>query len=519
MKKISLILLFAVSILTSCEDSYKIENPGQVDPADTYKTMDGLRKNLKGVYATIGYEDAIEFSSIFTDEVGIGYANGGQGLNDGAYAYQLLPSSDAPEAIWASCYNTINNCNRFLQGAKNLEAEYGTDLEYKLMLAQVRTIRAFSYFQLLSYFSEDIKNPNALGVMLFTDVPGIDSPKIPRSKNSEVFALINDDLAYATPLLITLNLNNVYFNNAGSIFYGAKPYYYISENMIKAFKARMYTYIGDYVNAELYANQVIASLPITLRSNYLSMWNDSAQGECIFNLSRSTSDRKVGQIWASVNATATGSPFFEVGRSLFNLFRFPDENDSQAVLPSSSSQGIEDIRKWVLTNPTARVSSDYQVTGDYRNDDVLPVGKYARTESTNLLADIKVFRTSEMMLIKAEAQIYANNLTGAATTIRTLRVRRINSTTGPIPTPVYANQQAAYRDLLIERRKELSFEGHRYQDLKRLAVLANVSVDRDSRDCAFNNSCFFSNTDHRWVLPIPTSELVSNPLIVQNPGY
>lgn len=507
MKKISLILLFVVSILTSCEDSYKIENPGQVDPADTYKTIDGLRKNLKGVYATIGYEDAIEFSSIFTDEVGIGFANGGQGLNDGTYAYQLLPSSDAPEAIWSSCYNTINNCNRFLQGAKNLEAEYATDLEYKLMLAQVRTIRAFSYFQLLSYFSEDIKNPNALGVMVFTDVPGINSPKIPRSKNSEVFALINDDLNYALPLVTASNMNSVYFSNANSIFYGARAWYYVSENMIKALKTRMYAYTGDYVNAELLANQIIAAVPVTTRANYGTIWNDSAQAECIFNLSRSTSDRKVGQIWASVNATATGSPFFEVGRSVFNLFSDSDVNDA-GVNP--------DIRKWTLTHTSAHVSPNYQTTGDYRNDDVLPVGKYIRTENTNLLADIKVFRTSEMMLIKAEAQIYANNLTGAATTIRTLRQRRIS---GTVPLPVYANQQAAYRDLLTERRRELSFEGHRYQDLKRLAVLANVSVDRDPMDCAFNNSCFFSNTDHRWVLPIPTSELVSNSLIVQNPGY
>ncbi|RTZ49596.1 RagB/SusD family nutrient uptake outer membrane protein [Chryseobacterium arthrosphaerae] len=39
----------------------------------------------------------------------------------------------------------------------------------------------------------------------------------------------------------------------------------------------------------------------------------------------------------------------------------------------------------------------------------------------------------------------------------------------------------AYADILKERRVELALEGHRYLDLKRLAVAANVSMDRTLR--------------------------------------
>ena len=75
---------------------------------------------------------------------------------------------------------------------------------------------------------------------------------------------------------------------------------------------------------------------------------------------------------------------------------------------------------------------------------------------------------------------------------------------------------------MLERRKELAFEGHRYIDLKRLGADAGVpGTDRDATDGANSNAISPLNIllgDYRFTLPIPQAEININPLI-QNPGY
>ncbi|MDP2161003.1 MAG: RagB/SusD family nutrient uptake outer membrane protein, partial [Flavobacterium sp.] len=87
---------------------------------------------------------------------------------------------------------------------------------------------------------------------------------------------------------------------------------------------------------------------------------------------------------------------------------------------------------------------------------------------------------------------------------------------------VYGNATQAFADILLERRKELAFEGHRYIDLKRLGTDAGVTeTDRfiqDSENASATNPYNISVTDYRFTLPIPQGEINVNPL-VQNPNY
>lgn len=505
MKKLKIILLFStLCTILSCNDATDIVQPGNLDPSVTFKNMDGLRKNLIGLYGSIPYENGIAFTSIFTDEVAIGVANGGQGLNDGSYGYILNSNSDDAASIWYSNYRCINSCNRILEGALTVaDAEDNID-EYNGILAQARAIRAFCYFQLEAYFSTDMTNPDALGVILFTNVPDYTAKGLPRSKNSDVFALMNEDLDFAEA-------------NLGSTppFDSAIPTF-VTGKFITALRARFALYRGDYANAEIYAEDLIASGTLTSSTNYPKIWDAnevSYTGEVIFKIEKSINDSRIGQTWASVNTKRTGSPFYEMSRSLFN--KFPSPNNTSASY---------DVRKKVCVNLSGTsfslISPDYVNSEDYVNEDIICINKYPGSEGYNLLNDIKVFRLSEMYFIKAECQINAGNLTGAAATIKALRQAR--RSTGTAPTPNYANNATlAWADVLLERRVELCYEGHRYLDMKRLGVKADISFERDKRDCEINNSCFFSNTDHRLTMPIPSGEIQANPVIAtqQNPGY
>lgn len=75
-----------------------------------------------------------------------------------------------------------------------------------------------------------------------------------------------------------------------------------------------------------------------------------------------------------------------------------------------------------------------------------------------------------------------------------------------------------------ERALEFALEGHRFYDLLRWGDLAERFHELERLDPNFKQ--LISDTDyegftankHEW-LPIPISEIESNPKAVQNPGY
>ena len=139
------------------------------------------------------------------------------------------------------------------------------------------------------------------------------------------------------------------------------------------------------------------------------------------------------------------------------------------------------------------------------------------THNNMVKSVIKIFRSSEMQFIVAECMARAGNLSGAANAIEELRDVRNDPTATPA---TYASLPAALTDILLERRKEFAFEGHRYLDLKRLGTELGIGISRNELDCAsFSAPCELQAGDYRFTLPIPRSEIAPNPSIEQNPGY
>jgi hypothetical protein len=176
-----------------------------------------------------------------------------------------------------------------------------------------------------------------------------------------------------------------------------------------------------------------------------------------------------------------------------------------------------DIRYDVNVAPTSLIDPDY-LTNQNPATDILVVQKYPGSEGQPLMNDLKIFRASEMYLIRAEAHVANDEFEEAAALIQRIRNARFGVTT---QLPSYANRTEAYAAILNERRIELAFEGHRYLDLKRLGSRANQGVLKDPVDCAFNGACTLSADDFRFTLPLPIVEFNANPGLreQQNPGY
>lgn len=491
----NLFLIFGVFAgLVACNDAIEIDQPGRLDADAAFQTVADLQAGLFGVYDQFDLSPDIAFQSIFTDELSIGFDNGGQGLAD--YGFVLNAGSTAPEVFWTNGYDQLNAASRLIEASEIIEIEDGEQALFNQILGEAYALRAWGHFIMLSYFSTDYTDDNALSIINLDFVPTIDQQLL-RNTNGETFALIDSDLDRANSLL----------SNA------TDDVTRINKDFIIALRARIAAYRQDYTTAANLSQQLISKYPLANQAEYEAMFLDTSDGEVIFKLERTNNDTYDGQGatgsptaggWAGarfafVDATLSGSPYFEMGRSLFNLM------------------DPADVRYDVNVAPTSLIDPDYE-TNQNPATDILVIQKYPGSEGQPLMNDLKIFRASEMYLIRAEAAVAQGNLELAAELIQDIHDARFGTTTD---LPSYASATEAYAAILTERRVELAFEGHRYLDLKRLGSRANQGVLKDAIDCAFNGACTLSASDYRFTLPLPIVEFNANPGLreQQNPGY
>lgn len=489
MKKIKLIAYAIVGFISvlSCRDAIDVVQDGELYEQDAIKSISDLRGFLNGnVYGALDTSSEIWLTSVFTDEAGLAPSNSGWYFAE--HRYILTPDNSYVAGTWGSHYAAINRVNRLLEVAKLVTPAAGDETKrYNSILAEARTMRALAYLQLQSYFTTDMTNDNALGVILVEGVPTLDT-QLPRVTNAKIYEQIESDLKYAE--------ENLWIDDED---HKLDNYKFVTMNLVNAIRARMYLYRKDYTKAKQYAEDALIGITMVgpaadgTSNPYKMMWQDRAQGEIIFALSRPTSGPggDIARFWTTNTTSISGSPLLKMGMNLYNLI--------------SSSW---DIRGKAFVDPSSSAT-------------VKIIDKYPGKSGAPLKNDIKVFRASEMWFIIAEAEAAAGNLTVAADIVRNIRSNR-RMITVTIPTPTYATKEDAYRDILQERRAELCFEGHRYVDLRRLGAIAGVSIDRsplDDGDKGLFAPLTLPIDDYRWTYPIPSSERLGNPNIVQNPDY
>lgn len=497
MKKINkLILLGVLALFVNCNDAIEIEQVGRLDAANAFQSVDDLQAGLLAVYNQVDVTPEIALAANFTDEVAVGFDSGGQGF--ALYDFVITAASTAASNFWVRNFATNHRATVLIEAANVLTPADATEqARYDNILAQAYFLRAYANFELLIYFSPNPRDDSALAVPVIDFVAPLDIQPT-RNTTGELWDYINSDVATA------LSLSNV---QSDPIF--------ASTDAINALRARMAATRGEYPAAESIATQLLNSYGLADRTEYQDMFLDTDNTEIIWKLERTLNDTYDGQGatgsvaaggWAGARfafgaATLDGSPYFEMDRSVFDLL------------------DPADIRYDVNVAPTSIISPDYVNDPNPVANDILVIQKYIGSEGQPLLNDLKVFRSSEMLLIAAEAKAAQTDFVGAATLIKQLRDARFG-TAQPLDT--YGSQQEAFAAILEERKIELCYEGHRYKDLKRLGVAAGVGVDRDPIACTIQSgACTLPASDFRFTLPIPIVEINANPGIAaqQNPGY
>jgi starch-binding outer membrane protein, SusD/RagB family len=492
MKKISIILFIAlITVFTSCEDFYNVEQVGRLGEEQAFETAADLEAGVLGVYNEFDYTPAIQFNSVFTDQISIGINNGGQGITNGEFAFILNPESSFAIAWWTNMYDALNAASRVIEAAEIVEPEEGNEAQYRNALGEAYALRAWAHFELLTYFSPDLTNDDSPGVIILNFIPATEQ-QLPRATTGEVFTAIGADLA-AADTLIVIDPADPEVSNVNPTF--------INKDFLTALRARISAYRGNYSQADAFATELLARYPLATPDEYKEIFLDESNAEIIFKLERTIGDDYDVQGntgsgfaggWAGANFSFTrvnDQPYFEMSQGLFN-----------ELAP-------EDVRYEVLLHESSDVDA-----GELR------IGKYAGSEGQPLMNDLKIFRTAEMLLIKAEAAAATNDLATVVSLIDQLRDARFGEDR---PAPEIGTQQTAFRIILEERRKELAYEGFRWVDIKRLGARAGIAgIARLQADCQVIGVCELPITDVKLsAVPIPLVELNANLVIEQTPGY
>jgi hypothetical protein len=199
-----------------------------------------------------------------------------------------------------------------------------------------------------------------------------------------------------------------------------------------------------------------------------------------------------------------GNSYFTATSSLRNAYEAGDPRVQYILKPAVPATNIN-IVKYVLNSGYAAggLGASYGVS----------------------INNPRILRYADILLLKAEAIVRSGgSLPEAIGLINQIRQRARNSTPTGVPAAVPADlnisesNSATILDWIFnERRLELACEeGHRWWDLRR----RHIAGETDLKTLNFYSLMpDFQFQDHNVNFPLPESEIVENPNLIQNPGY
>jgi len=468
-----ILMIIAVIFTTACGDEFLEQTPQQSVASDiAISTVADANIALNGCYDNLQEENLLArtyyiVSDLATDNSKMRPENAGRYINE--YYWTVTASNGYGGGFWTDGYETLNRINNILVRIDDLE---GSDAEKARIKGEASGLRALTHLILTNYFAQAYnEDPNGLAIPIVTEPLGVDAEPA-RNTISEVYTQILADLDVADANL-SYGTSNLYFSKAAA----------------KALKSRVYLYMNDWANAKAEAEAVINSgayslVDYTVSGNVvveagdyaIDAWAQEATSEDIFNIGFTTTDNQ--------SVDMLGYMYLQVG--------YGD------VIPTTDLMSLYSATD--LRNNWFYESDDgYTYTCKY------PGIVGARTGVDN----IPVARLSELYLNAAEANYELGNEDLARTQLDEIKQRADLSAAATTATGAPLREA-----ILLERRKELCYEGHRFWDLKRRG-LDIVRTDLTNP----NATATIVAGSNDYAYPIPQFEIEVNSNIQQNPGY
>lgn len=467
MKKIfySVFVLLLLVGITSCNNDDLDPTISDKKDIENVKTVSDLKGLMNGAYngmTTASYygRDFVIYGEVRSDNT---YANGNSGRFTAVGAMLQTSTSAYPTDTWDIIYRVIANCNIVINA--NVEGDISA---VNYVKGQALALRALAHFDLVKLYGQQHVNQggvSALGIPYITKYKDLNNLYPVRNTVQEVRDKVYVDLDLAIQKM------QIGISSANS----TKEE--ISLNAAKAIKSRIALYFGDWELAKIASQEIIDSnqFSISLKDKYKDSFKDKETGNSIFELAFRTNDNNGNNSLKQIYQ-ATNYGDIQVLEDLVNIFEPTDvryNGDLSVGIPSQM------IRK---------------VSNRWRN-----YGKYPELDS-----NVKLVRIEEVFLINAEARFELDS----SDPIALVNLNKIPTNRGA---SLYTD--VTKDNILLERRKELCFEGFRFDDLARSHKnIPLVSPNEQTHEGPIYGSI-------RYAFPIPLSEITANNNIIQNAGY
>ena len=519
MKKIFTICCLVV-LVSACEEDLEF-------PSTTQPTTDNYYNTAEEVYGATGilygrpWLDWFDKAFTSVGDVLAGTVTGVQGnpQYNSFYNFNITPTDGLVGDTWRSCYKAAGQASVLIQTFEEKRTQIGDQDFLTIGIAEARFIRAFAYFYIARTFGDVpiVENPLAL------TEPG--QSLVPRYFQDDVLQFALDDLAFAEA-----NLLETPYQTGRVTPYSAK-----------GMMAKIYLYMQDYENARIKAKEVIdyanASGLIGLDPDPLSMFTSTSHAnstiEDLFSfrweLAADWNGGNRYMTYAGPQALYGPSP----ASSTFGFSAFVPSFD---MLDQATGFAAGDLRRTWSVMEDGYFNPDW-VNGSYPNGFTYDVSgptnlvttrtgtrssvlKYCvAPEEVNFAVHSSMptflLRYADVLLIYAEAIMGGSGSTADGEAVAAFNAVHERAGLAPV-------SSITIDELLHERKVEFAFEGDYWFDIQRQGfAIASTMVSAQERgvlDDDDNLQSFNATmTADNLFLPIPSSEVILNPLLADEP--
>ncbi|GAB2529333.1 RagB/SusD family nutrient uptake outer membrane protein [Rufibacter soli] len=500
LNKLGLFFLAAsISFSTlSCEDLIE-QDPAQSIDAEGALTSskENLSAAIVGIYAplksTTNYGNRlITLPEALSD-------NGRATNHSGRLVNEARNLRGAHFTHYSNNYSAINRANLVLAAIPNMKDPSVTDANKAAWTGEVKFLRALYYFDLVRAYAYipgaivDAKNKGGVPLILepikSTEEVLVYKPK--RASIDEVYDQIYTDLNDAIAKL-------------GSMTSTSRPNV-ASKQAAQALLSRVALYRKDWAKVIEMSSAVITARGTTLlnKDNYLNGWSTAINPESLFEVEFRNTNENIG-VNESLQTTFTTMTIRGTRTTAVGF------GDLVPTDPLIAALGVTPVRNTSGTLTGATYGADvrgrlFEAGGTGRSSVNIETTKFLGKNGSVNLDNVPVLRIAEMYLNRAEAYSESGQDALALADVNTLRVSR------GLTASVGVTGDALKTEIMLQRRLEFAFEGHRFFDLKRKGLDILKPAQPGAPTILFTADV---------ILPaIPTSETDGNPDFLQNFGY
>ncbi|MGX5819509.1 RagB/SusD family nutrient uptake outer membrane protein [Chitinophaga lutea] len=551
MKKIFLIIPAALAIAASgCRKDFLNRAPQDAISDETFwRTEEQLQLALNALYANVK-----NVNTVAMDQMGDNSINSSTGDTYRIFGSgNFGPELSAVNAEWKSQFMGVRECNVFLENYQR--ATTVPQAAKDQMAGEARTIRAYMYMNLVSYFGD---------LPLVTKPLNVDELYGPRDPQKKVVDFILQELEEAAAQMQPAPMTGAKLGR-------------LSRGAALALKARMALYDGrwavaedaakrvmdlgvyqlystgkpaeDYYNLFTYKGKLSAGAnkeTIMARINLtdVSMHNLSRESQVPDQASRYNPTKALVDAYLCTDGLPINkSPLYKED-TYANIFANRDPRMRQTILAPGAAWGGKKDGNPANTNASIFTAPKFlsdklgcvTITGYYFTKYVEVSTVSAVTRDQN---DIHIIRLAEVLLTYAEAKMEQGTLTQADLDITINKLRERVGMRPMVITELTANGLDLRTEIRRERRIELAREGQRWYDIVRWkqgnllaadvkgmkkslaavpAHVANLAVDADGYIVVMSGRQFVD--PKHYLFPVPLLQVQRNPnLLPQNPGW